>query len=223
MARKPGGKITASATADRRAPRRPGDAAREQSACGATAKGAEFQAVLEAIGDGFIALDSNYSCTYVNQAAATLLKTTVPELTGRPIWEALAPARYAQLHEEITRAAEQKLQVKFEEYCERCGHWCRWHCYPTEDGLAIFVEDVSERKEAEAQVVQSEEHYRLLFETMPEGVVYQDAEGKIISMNPAAERILGRTPTEFLGRTSIRAVWMRRLTGWPARCERSTV
>ena len=44
---------------------------------------------------------------------------------------------------------------------------------------------------------------RLLFETMLQGVVYQDADGKIISMNPAAERILGKTPEEFLSSSSV--------------------
>lgn len=33
--------------------------------------------------------------------------------------------------------------------------------------------------------------YRLLYEAMAEGVVYQDAEGRILSVNPAAERMLG--------------------------------
>ena len=34
-------------------------------------------------------------------------------------------------------------------------------------------------------------------------MVYQDAAGKIISMNPAAERILGKSPQDFIGKTSI--------------------
>jgi signal transduction histidine kinase len=57
--------------------------------------------------------------------------------------------------------------------------------------------------QVEEQLARSERRHRLLFETMLQGVVYQDADGKILSMNPAAERILGKTPTEFLGRTSV--------------------
>jgi PAS domain S-box-containing protein len=45
--------------------------------------------------------------------------------------------------------------------------------------------------------------YHRLFDTMQEGVVYQDADGTIVSMNPAAERILGRTRDEFLGQSSV--------------------
>jgi PAS domain S-box-containing protein len=48
-----------------------------------------------------------------------------------------------------------------------------------------------------------EEHYRVLSQTMLQGVVYQDSDGKIVSMNPAAERILGKSPAEFLGLTSV--------------------
>ena len=49
----------------------------------------------------------------------------------------------------------------------------------------------------------SEERHRVLAETMLQGVVHQDAQGKIIAMNPAAERILGKTPEQFLGSNSV--------------------
>ncbi|MFZ0931628.1 MAG: PAS domain-containing protein, partial [Syntrophobacteraceae bacterium] len=62
-----------------------------------------------------------------------------------------------------------------------------------------------ERKCVEETLRDSEEQYRLLFETMPNGVVFQDADGKIISMNSAAESILGKTPAEFAGHTSASA------------------
>ena len=64
--------------------------------------------------------------------------------------------------------------------------------------------DIEDRKRAEAALRESEERNRLLAETMLQGVVHQDADGKIIAMNPAAERILGKTREEFLGSTSLR-------------------
>jgi PAS domain S-box-containing protein len=56
--------------------------------------------------------------------------------------------------------------------------------------------------EAANALKQSEMLYRHLFETMNEGIVYQDVEGKIIRMNPAAEQILGKSMQDFLGQTT---------------------
>ncbi|MCP4340693.1 MAG: PAS domain S-box protein [Desulfobulbaceae bacterium] len=51
------------------------------------------------------------------------------------------------------------------------------------------------------------ETYHNLFLTMAQGVVYQSANGQIISANPAAERILGLTLEQMQGRTSMDPNW----------------
>ena len=60
--------------------------------------------------------------------------------------------------------------------------------------------DITDLKTAERSLRQSEEQLRLLFETMLQGVVFLDADGMVVSMNPAAERILGTTAGEQKGR-----------------------
>ncbi|HPG38564.1 MAG TPA: PAS domain S-box protein [bacterium] len=70
-----------------------------------------------------------------------------------------------------------------------------------------FAKDVSERKKAEKALRESEKRYRTLFETMAQGVVYQDDKGFITSANPAAERILGLTLEQMQGRTSMHPEW----------------
>ena len=62
-------------------------------------------------------------------------------------------------------------------------------------------------KRAEEALRESEEKYRTLFETMAQGVVYQAADGRITSANPAAERILGLTLDQMQGRTSMDPRW----------------
>lgn len=49
--------------------------------------------------------------------------------------------------------------------------------------------------------------YYQLFRTLAQGVVYQDAEGNIISANPAAEKMLGLTLDQLCGRTSMDPRW----------------
>jgi PAS domain S-box-containing protein len=62
-------------------------------------------------------------------------------------------------------------------------------------------------KETEKALKLSEAKYRTLFETMLQGVVYQAADGTIISANKAAERILGLSLDQIMGRTSIDPRW----------------
>lgn len=46
-----------------------------------------------------------------------------------------------------------------------------------------------------------------LFDTLPYGVVHQDADGRILAVNAAAERILGQTEEQLLGRRSEDTRW----------------
>jgi PAS domain S-box-containing protein len=67
--------------------------------------------------------------------------------------------------------------------------------------------DITERKKAEEALKESERKHRILFETMLQGVVYQNNKGEIISANPAAERILGLTLEQMQGKTSSDPSW----------------
>ncbi len=53
----------------------------------------------------------------------------------------------------------------------------------------------------------SEEKYRNLFETMSQGVVYQNAEGDILSANPAAEKIMGLSLQQMMARKFDDTLW----------------
>ncbi len=70
-----------------------------------------------------------------------------------------------------------------------------------------LTKKIEKHKKIETALLESEVQYRSLFETMIQGVVYQDREGYIVSANPAAERILGLTLQEMLSMTSMSPQW----------------
>jgi signal transduction histidine kinase/DNA-binding response OmpR family regulator len=54
---------------------------------------------------------------------------------------------------------------------------------------------------------ENEKKFRILFETMAQGVVYHNKQGAIISANPAAEKILGLTREQMKNTTSFGPEW----------------
>ncbi len=67
--------------------------------------------------------------------------------------------------------------------------------------------DITARKEAELALQASESKHRRLFETMAQGVLHQSADGRIISANPAAEKILGYSFKQLSRKTSLDSDW----------------
>jgi len=66
-----------------------------------------------------------------------------------------------------------------------------------------MVQDISKQRRVEDAVRARKQRHRLLADTMLHGVVYQDAQGRIVEMDPAAERILGKTREGLVGSDSV--------------------
>ncbi|MBX3405202.1 MAG: PAS domain S-box protein [Phycisphaeraceae bacterium] len=62
-------------------------------------------------------------------------------------------------------------------------------------------QDITERREAEARVRQSEAQYRMIVETCQEGVWLVGSDWRTTFVNQRMAQMLGRTPEEMLGRT----------------------
>ncbi|HEY3377952.1 MAG TPA: PAS domain S-box protein, partial [Armatimonadota bacterium] len=73
--------------------------------------------------------------------------------------------------------------------------------------VLTITRDITERKLAAQQLQESEEKYRFLFDTMAQGVVFQDADTRIIEANRAASHILGLTMGQLLGASSYDPRW----------------
>ncbi|HUM28268.1 MAG TPA: PAS domain S-box protein, partial [Anaerolineales bacterium] len=71
---------------------------------------------------------------------------------------------------------------------------------------ALFL-NASLPKNVEDASQESEAKYRLLFEMMTQGVVFQDEAGRILHANPAAEKILGLTVEQMQGRSHVNKDW----------------
>jgi len=67
-------------------------------------------------------------------------------------------------------------------------------------GASTIARDITERKQLENLLKESEMQYRLLFETANDGIVLlEKSEGKIAHINPSVEKMLGYSAKESIG------------------------
>jgi PAS domain S-box-containing protein len=59
--------------------------------------------------------------------------------------------------------------------------------------LEGFITDITDRKRMEESLQRSEQHYRSTVSALIEGVIVFDSQGRALTCNPSAERILGLT------------------------------
>jgi PAS domain S-box-containing protein len=63
--------------------------------------------------------------------------------------------------------------------------------------VTAYVRDRRRLEDAAARQTDTQERYRTLFETLPQGIIQYDADGSVFSANPAATRILGLAAGEM--------------------------
>ncbi len=143
--------------------------------------------VFERITDGVIALDKNWHFTYLNRRAARLLDREKPEeLLGKNIWREYPEAVGQPFYKAYHRAMETQQPVFLQDYYEPWKRWFENRIYPSPDGLTIYFTDVTEKKQNEIRLNESEKRYRYLFENSPVALY----EGDISNMRRYLKEVL---------------------------------
>ena len=95
--------------------------------------------------------------------------------------------------------------VDLERRLEVPGGTCRTYRlrgrFRREGGRVLFdamVADVTERRRAELGRERAEQHYHAVVESLSEGLIVLGLDGRILSANASAQRILGRSEAEML-------------------------
>ena len=105
--------------------------------------------VLLRMSDGFLALDRDWRCTFVNERALRSLDKTREEVVGRSFWELVPDGASPVLGEQLHKVMDDGETVSFDLFNSATRRWSTVRSNPTSEGIAVFVTDITERKAAE--------------------------------------------------------------------------
>src|SRR5215831_6588744 len=150
------------------------------------------QEILETIVDGFCAIDEEWRIVYVNLPACEMWGSTPETLIGRVFWEVF-PQLTGTDSEKLLRAAAGALhKVEYETYSPIIKGWLWVRVCPISGGLTgLYWRNISEQKNADAALRESEERFRRVFEQSPLGMATADLDGRFREVNPALSHMLG--------------------------------
>lgn len=163
--------------------------------------GARLVRTLENVTDAFYTLDREWRYTYVNREAERIQGKTRGELLGQVVWDVFPEAVGTAFDVQFRQAIRTGESVAFESYYEPLNMWLDVRAFPSEDGLAVYFLDVSEKRIAKQALAASEHRYRTLFERAGDAILIMDDDARYIDANEAAAELLGRSRDEIVGRS----------------------
>ena len=164
----------------------------------------------ENVSDVIYSVDPELKITNISPSVERVLGYKPEELIGRPFQELnlLAPEYLEQAASDTMHVlGGERITSAVYQFIARDGikKWGEVSGAPViRDGqivaLISVARDITERKQAEEALLQSEEKYRTVLESNPDPVVVYDMEGRVIYLNPAFTRVFGWSLEERLGK-----------------------
>ncbi len=167
--------------------------------------------LLDLSNDVIIVRDISNHIIYWNHGATNLYGWTADEAKGKDIQKLLHPEGETPIEQLVEQLRQQERLIGEVVHLARDGRrmttLCRWTLDQDAQGNPVAIlmtaTDITERKTAEAAVRQNEQQFRMLIEAVRDFAIFMtDPRGRITTWNPAAERLLGWTEAEAIGKSS---------------------
>lgn len=157
--------------------------------------------IVEQSSDALLITDAEFRITHLNNAFKELSGYTLEDLEGKsPHVLNANPSQEEQqqaIFDELVAKGKCSSEI-LNRHKDGSTFLCQFWVSPIHDQQGEIIaymgsqRDVTESRRAETELISSEVRYRTLLEEIPQGVVVANAAGKVLSVNPAAEGILGR-------------------------------
>ncbi|NKI25737.1 PAS domain S-box protein [Arenibacter sp. 6A1] len=154
----------------------------------------EKDEILKSIGDAFISVDRQWTVTYWNKKAEELLEMDRSQTIGKDLWTLYRNITEAEIFPKYQQAMETGQSLSFQEHFPTLDKWFDVSVYPSEQGLSLFIKDVSRRKKIEAELRQSKERFEKVTQATQDAIWDWDIVKDRTYRGFGFKRLFGHTP-----------------------------
>lgn len=130
-------------------------------------------------------LDAQWRYTYVNARGEEYAGQSREALVGKSFWEINPQALGTPMEHQLREAMATQQVRHFEAWHPRWQRWLEVHAYPAQGGLSLYSQDITERKQVEEALRESEARFHALIESNLIGITVSDLTGAIQEANDA--------------------------------------
>lgn len=170
----------------------------------------QIGAALDCIADAFVTLDRDWRITYLNKEAERLMQRSRNEVLGRVVWNEFESLAGSTLERECRRAMEHGCVLEFEEFYPALGLWFEIRVFPSEEGLVVFLRDVSALKRDRDSLRASEERFTRIARATTDAIWDWDLQTDTIWWSEGAHTLFGLPQGDM---TSANLSWRSRIHG----------
>ncbi len=161
-----------------------------------------YRELANSITDVFFAMDEHLRYTYWNKASEILTRIRAVDAIGKPLREIFPDTPGVRKAEKVYRkvAKTQQPQTFVNDLDINGRHYIfEISAYPSRGGISVFAKDITEHKQAEKALRESEERFRSIVENSQAGIIILDDAYRCVYVNDELYRISGYPREEVIG------------------------
>ncbi|MDP2367139.1 response regulator [Rhodoferax sp.] len=108
--------------------------------------------LLETMTDGLVVLDRDWRYVYVNRRAGEMFNRAPELLLGKVIWEEFPEGVGQPFYHACQRVMAERVATQSEDHYEPWDRWFESRIFPSDDGISIYFQEITERKRTERQI-----------------------------------------------------------------------
>ncbi|HNP98962.1 MAG TPA: PAS domain S-box protein, partial [Bacteroidia bacterium] len=161
----------------------------------------ELQTVFDRITDAFIALDENWTYTYLNEKAAELHGRSAEELIGKKIWDENPDVENEPFYELLHSAFINQKAIGQRVYSPSKKMWFENHIFPSENGVSVYYRDVTAIKKREDEKEKITDRITTILDNAFAGCIMFSHDWIYLYINRIAASYGETTPEELTGKS----------------------